>query len=70
MPDSLRLPDPQQIPPICACDRCGDELYEADECYLIDGEVICPDCLPDMAREQYAPCQMTAGELCYPLECE
>ena len=55
--------DPQQIPPVCACCRCGDELYEEDVCYLIDEEVICPSCLPEVAREEYAHCRITAGEL-------
>ena len=54
---------PSRIPPVCACCRCGDELYERDVCYLIDEEVICPSCLPDVARETYAHCRTTAGEL-------
>ena len=40
----LRPLDAQQIPPVCVCCRCGDELYETEECYLIDEEVICPSC--------------------------
>lgn len=47
----LRPLDAQQIPPVCVCCRCGDELYETEECYLIDEEVICPNCLPDVVRE-------------------
>lgn len=64
----LRPLDAQQIPPVCVCCRCGDELYETEECYLIDEEVICPNCLPDVVREEYAPCRMTVGELRYPPE--
>lgn len=60
---SLRPQDVQQIPPDCVCSRCGDELYQADECYLIDEEVICPSCLEAFAREVYASCRTTAGEL-------
>lgn len=59
----LHPQDTQQIPPVCACHRCGDELYERDDCYLIDEEIICPGCLPDVVREEYAHCRITAGEL-------
>lgn len=55
--------DVQQIPPVCYCSRCGDELYQTDPCYLIDEQVVCPSCLADFAQEDYAPCRTTAGEL-------
>ena len=69
MNGSLHPQDAQQIPPVCACCRCGDELYDTDLCYLIEEEVICPSCLSDIAQEDYASCRITAGELrCPPVD--
>lgn len=55
--------DTQQIPPVCHCTLCGSELYREDELYLIDEQVLCPDCLGAFAAEYFRHRRFTAGEL-------
>ena len=41
------------------CDRCGRELqaetdrYEQDECFKVDGYILCEKCLVPYMREHY-----------------
>lgn len=41
------------------CCMCGKELYYADEthyqddCFKIEGEIVCPDCLEPFCKENY-----------------
>ncbi len=53
-------PEPRLEPPedviFAHCDRCGDEIYEGDTYYAIDGENICVDCLRDFASDYFADC--------------
>ncbi|PWL91423.1 MAG: hypothetical protein DBY10_03350 [Clostridiales bacterium] len=55
--------DAQQVPPVCHCALCGGELYRDDLLYLIDEQVLCPDCLGAFAAEYFRHRRFTAGEL-------
>ncbi|MBE6989313.1 MAG: hypothetical protein E7426_01025 [Ruminococcaceae bacterium] len=44
------------------CALCGDELACGQACYRINGEIICPDCLPEYACQVFAPYRYAAGE--------
>ena len=35
---------------VTGCEECGEEIYEGDDYYLIDGKAYCPDCIRDMKR--------------------
>ena len=48
--------------PAGECCLCGSELYRGEVCYVVNGEVICPDCLADYARQTFAPFRRLAGE--------
>lgn len=41
----------QEIVVFKTCDMCGNEIYEGDEYYDFDDEVICEDCLMDYVNE-------------------
>ena len=55
--------DSQLILPVCHCALCGGELYREDTLYLIDEQVLCPDCLGAFAAEYFRHRRFTAGEL-------
>ena len=57
------LCDPQQRPPSAWCSRCGGELYDRDEVFLIAGEPICPGCLEGYALDYFSACRTTAGRM-------
>lgn len=40
---------PEQVV-VCECDVCGDDIYEGDDHYVIDGDVFHIDCIHDWAR--------------------
>ena len=42
------LPEPQM--PLAECIRCGEEFFEGDAVYTVDGENWCEDCLKDEFR--------------------
>ena len=42
--------DPPEYDPVFKCDRCGCDIYEGEDCYLIEGERICSDCIDDFKR--------------------
>ena len=48
-----RMMDTQQQEMVVfkTCDMCGGEIYEGDEYYDFDDEVICEDCLMDYVNE-------------------
>ena len=54
--------DPQCAPVIAECAFCGAALYETDEFYAISGRVICEDCLPVFAREEFRSFRLTGRE--------
>ena len=45
--------DKQDSPAWGFCHECGCELYENDECYLIDGEIYCMDCVDSKRFEMW-----------------
>lgn len=45
------MTDKQDSPAMAFCSECGCELYENDECYLVDGELVCEECM-DAKRYQ------------------
>lgn len=51
-------PEPPLDPPedkvFGYCDQCGGEIYEGEDIYEIDGDIIHEDCLLDYAREKLA----------------
>ena len=47
---------------LAECSLCGGELYEGEKCYVINGEVICGDCLEEYARQVFAGFARYAGE--------
>lgn len=32
---------------LCKCETCGHELYEGEECYYINNNYYCEDCISD-----------------------
>ena len=40
------------------CDRCGEEIYDGEEYYRVDGQIICTDCVAEYARRLLWPCRM------------
>ncbi len=65
MPSNFHLlpQDAQLIPPVCCCSLCGCELYRDDELYLIEEQVLCPDCLDVFATDYFRHRRFTAAEL-------
>lgn len=59
---SLYLADIQQDTPVCCCGLCGSDLYDLDEFYVINSLIVCEDCLPDFAREEYRSFRLTGRE--------
>ena len=37
-------PNSDEAKPIHHCQKCGDDLYEGDVCYDVDGDIYCEDC--------------------------
>lgn len=58
------FPEPPLDPPedvvvgYCAC--CGDEIYEGDDVYEIDGDLIHDDCLREYAEKFFSDCKKQA----------
>ena len=46
--------DPPEDKVFGYCDHCGGEIYEGEEVYEIDGNIIHEDCLLDYVRENLA----------------
>ena len=42
--------------------RCGAALYDGDEFYAVNGCVVCEDCLPGFAREEYRSFRLSGRE--------
>ena len=54
--------DPQCASPVTVCAYCGCGLYETDMFYAINGHILCEDCLPTFAREEYRSFRLTGRE--------
>lgn len=59
----LRPQDAQLAPPVCCCQLCGCELYPEDSLYLIDEQVLCPDCLGAFAVDYFQHRRFLAADL-------
>lgn len=62
----MRL-DPPEDKPVAFCAHCGCEIYNGEEVYEIDDELIHEDCLADYAGRRFAACRRRAGryeEIC------
>ncbi|MBQ1674690.1 MAG: hypothetical protein II069_01440 [Oscillospiraceae bacterium] len=57
----MKLPIHRDAPAVF-CDLCGTELPPGGDCYRINGETVCPDCLAEYARQVFAPYRETVGE--------
>ena len=44
------------------CELCGSEIFTGEECWFINGQVICEDCLGEFARRYFAPHRCRGGE--------
>lgn len=59
--DFPELPlEPPEDKPVGYCAHCGQEIYEGETVYDIDGELIHEDCLADFAAEYFADCKKEA----------
>ena len=43
------------------CTLCGREIVRGEEYWACNGCLACPDCLPDLARRELAPCREIRG---------
>lgn len=43
------------------CALCGGEIYAGETYYTINAQVICRDCLPELAARFFAPFQRKEG---------
>lgn len=41
-----RCPNAKNIP-VCKCEMCGEEIYEGDTMYVIEGKNICESCIDE-----------------------
>lgn len=62
--------DPPEDKVFAMCDCCGGEIYEGEDYYSIDGELIHEDCLHDFADEYFKDCREEAriyaeADFCY-----
>lgn len=48
--DSWKTAQPDEPSPKAKCDCCGDDLYEGDYIFTVNGENLCMDCLNDNYR--------------------
>ena len=66
-PHHPRCPSAPTPPPVCYCDRCGEDIYrdevEEGECYETpSGQIICGFCVGSMTTRQaleYLECLQT-----------
>ena len=48
------------------CTLCGREIPAGGEYWACNGSRICPDCLPEFARQELAPCHEICGREVFP----
>lgn len=39
--------------PFCRCDMCEMDIYEGNDYYNFDGDIICDDCHEDYVKEHF-----------------
>ena len=44
------------------CTMCGQEITMGEEYWACNGNLVCTDCLPELARQELAPCHETRGK--------
>jgi len=44
------------------CTMCGREIALGEEYWACNGNLVCVACLPDLARQELAPCHETHGK--------
>ena len=42
--------------PVCRCGECGGDIYEGNDFYDFDGDIVCDDCKWDYVREHFRRC--------------
>lgn len=47
---------------ILYCTLCGREIARGEEYWACNGSRACADCLPELARQELAPCRETRGK--------
>jgi formylmethanofuran dehydrogenase subunit E len=50
-PDYFPEPEPRKVFEVC--DICGNEIFEGDYYYHINGDDVCEDCFPQLSKELY-----------------
>lgn len=52
---------PSDLPPLF-CTYCGREIRAGEAYWYLNGAAACKDCLPALAREEFAACRQIRGE--------
>lgn len=47
---------------ILRCTLCGREITEGEEYWACNGSRVCAGCLPELARQELAPCREIRGK--------
>ena len=47
---------------ILLCTLCGHEIARGEEYWACNGSLVCTECLPELARQELAPCHETHGK--------
>lgn len=42
--------------PFCQCDFCGEDIYEGEDFYDFDGDIVCENCERDYVKEHFRRC--------------
>lgn len=47
----LEPPEPSVV---CECDVCGQDIYDCETYWDIEGDIVCSDCLRDYAEDYFS----------------
>ena len=47
---------------VLLCTLCGHEIALGEEYWACNGKLVCAECLPELARQELAPCHETHGK--------
>lgn len=42
--------------PFCRCEMCEAEIYEGNDYYDFEGDIVCEDCQREYVKEHYRRC--------------
>lgn len=59
--ERLRL-DPQEAKVYFNCDRCGGEIYEGQNYYIYERDILCEECFDEMQYDEKRECERIAGD--------